>query len=320
MRPRPGPQSDAVARRLELLSAELAGAWQPPDLHTHIRAAEPSPAGNQPEPRREPRPPWDRDAQMAAQSLPPSPVAPGPEQGEAPAHPPQASELPRPGRHAARRRLPAMPGRLLPDGWEGRVALGPGPVAVLAVLAAVGFALCCWWLLRSEPEPVAGPLAPAGLATPVAVGSPSATAAPTELVVDVAGKVRRPGIAVLEPGARVIDAIRAAGGARAGVRLTGLNLARLLVDGEQILVGVAPAPGVAASAATGAPGAGGGLVSINTATAAQLEELPGVGPVTAEAIISFRTEHGAFSSVEELLDVSGIGEATLAEIAPHVTL
>jgi competence protein ComEA len=286
MCPRPGSQSDAVSRRLELLSAELSGAWPPPDLHTHVRPAEP------PEP-------------------------PGPDPDQEPVV--LVTELPRPGRHAARRRPPVLSSRLLPAGWEGRVALGPGPVAVLAVLVAVGLAVCCWWLVRGGPEPVAEPLASAGLATPVAVGS-SAGVPPTELVVDVAGKVRRPGIAVLEPGARVIDAIRAAGGPRKGVALSGLNLARLLVDGEQILVGVAPAPGVAASAATGAPGAPGGLISINTATAGQLEELPGVGPVTAESIIAFRTEHGAFSSVEELLDVSGIGEATLAEIAPHVTL
>jgi competence protein ComEA len=150
------------------------------------------------------------------------------------------------------------------------------------------------------------------------------------VVVDVAGKVRHPGIATLPVGSRVVDALEAAGGPRRGVDTVGLNLARVLVDGEQIVVG-RPAPGgVAAPAASApgsatgtAPGAAGGttpMVNINTASLTQLEELPGVGPVTAQAIAQWRTEHGAFSSVDELLEVSGIGEATLSEMAPFVTL
>lgn len=301
MRPRPSSHADVVARRLELLSAELAGDRSPalsPDLPTHLRPAAPAPA----------------PSASAAAAAEPEPVAPIV----------TVATVPSPGRHAARRR--SSPARWLPDGWlpeswAGQVSLGPGPVAVLAVLVALGLAGCCWWLLRSDAEPVpsASPVA-GGLTTPVPVGASSA-APQSELVVDVAGKVRRPGIAVLEPGARVIDAIRAAGGARPGVDLSALNLARQLVDGEQVLVGVAPVPGVAASAAS-QPGAatGGSLVNINTASATQLEELPGVGPVTAASIIAFRDEHGAFRSVDELLDVSGIGEATLAELAPHVTL
>jgi competence protein ComEA len=141
--------------------------------------------------------------------------------------------------------------------------------------------------------------------------------------VDVAGKVRRPGIATLPLGSRVIDALEAAGGARPGIRLGTLNLARVLADGEQIVVGQPAPPGVAASAAS-APtsGAAGStpMVNINTASQAELEELPGVGPVTAQAILAFRTENGAFSAVDELLEVSGIGDATLAEMAPFVTL
>jgi competence protein ComEA len=137
--------------------------------------------------------------------------------------------------------------------------------------------------------------------------------------------VRRPGIATLPLGARVADALEAAGGPRPGVRLGALNLARVLADGEQVLVGVPAAPGLAASAAaapTGGSTASGGapLVNINTASQAELEELPGVGPVTAQAILAFRTDNGAFTSVDELLEVSGIGDATLAEMAPFVTL
>jgi competence protein ComEA len=156
-----------------------------------------------------------------------------------------------------------------------------------------------------------------------AAGVPAAPATPGgTVVVDVAGKVRRPGIATLPAGSRVVDAIRRAGGARPGVDLTSLNLARVLVDGEQILVGVPSAPGVAASASSrpGAAGAGDGLVNINTATLEQLDSLPGVGPVTAQKILDWRTAHGSFTAIDELLEVDGIGEKTLADMAPHLTL
>ena len=135
----------------------------------------------------------------------------------------------------------------------------------------------------------------------------------------MAGKVRRPGIAVLPVGSRVVDALEAAGGARRGVDLTGLNLARPLVDGEQVLVGVAPAPGVAGTLTSPAP-EGTSLVNLNSADLAALDTLPGVGPVTAEAIVSWREDNGGFTSVEELLEVDGIGEATLEDLAPLVTL
>ncbi len=224
--------------------------------------------------------------------------------------------IPRPGRHASRRQV-----SWLPESLQGRITLGPAQVAVVAVALAVGLVITAWWVLRSQPEP----LDPAPINAPLIspAGLPGATPAegPTELVVDVAGKVRRPGIVVLEPGSRVVDALKAAGGAGPRVDLSSLNLARLVVDGEQILVGLSPAPGVAASAAAspGAP-APGALVNINLAGQPELEGLPGVGPVTAAAIIAFREESGSFTSVDQLLDVSGIGEATLAEIAPHVTV
>jgi competence protein ComEA len=141
------------------------------------------------------------------------------------------------------------------------------------------------------------------------------------LVVDVAGKVRHPGIVRLPAGSRVVDAVDAAGGPRRGVDLGALNLARVLVDGEQVVVGVPEPAGVAASAAS-APGAGspGALVNINTATQAELETLPGIGPVTAQAILQWRSDNGAFGAVDELMEVSGIGEATLADLAPFVTV
>ena len=150
----------------------------------------------------------------------------------------------------------------------------------------------------------------------------SPSAAGGTVTVDVAGRVRSPGIAVLPTGSRVVDAIEAAGGARRGVDLSSLNLARVLVDGEQILVGVAPAapvaaPGAGASSGSAAPQPG-QVLDLNTADAAALEALPEVGPVTAQAIVDFRTQNGPFTSVDQLLDVDGIGEATLAQIAPWV--
>ena len=147
-------------------------------------------------------------------------------------------------------------------------------------------------------------------------------------MVDVAGKVRRPGIATLPLGSRVVDALQAAGGPRHGVGLGSLNLARVLADGEQIVVGVRAPPGVAASAASvpaggsagGAAGSAVPMVNINTAGQAELEALPDIGPVTARSILDFRAENGTFTSVDELLEVSGIGDATLAKMAPYVTL
>jgi competence protein ComEA len=135
----------------------------------------------------------------------------------------------------------------------------------------------------------------------------------------VSGKVRHPGIEVLRQGARVIDALRAAGGALPGVDLRGLNLARILADGEQVLVGRPPVTGPVASLPTsGSPVTG--LVNINTADQTSLESLPEVGPVTAQAIIAWRGQHGGFSSVDQLLDVDGIGDATLAKLTPYVTI
>jgi competence protein ComEA len=221
--------------------------------------------------------------------------------------------------------------------------VGPSQLTVVAVLVAVALGFLAWWSVRAADPgelvatgaaaapmtsaatplvPPPGPSPPGATATESSV-APSGAASGGELVVDVAGKVRRPGIVRLPAGSRVVDALEAAGGARRGVDLTNLNLARPLVDGEQVLVGVRAVPGVAASAAaapTGGAASVGPLVNINTADSAELETLPGVGPVTAAAILQWRADHGAFSAVEELLEVSGIGDATLAELAPYVTL
>jgi competence protein ComEA len=128
----------------------------------------------------------------------------------------------------------------------------------------------------------------------------------------------------LPPGARVLDAVKAAGGARSSADLAHLNLARPVADGEQIVVPrpgeTVPVGGVSGSIGKGSPGAGsaGGLVDLNTADASALDSLPGVGPVLSQRIIDWRTEHGRFSSVDELGEVSGIGDKLMAQIGPKV--
>jgi competence protein ComEA len=126
----------------------------------------------------------------------------------------------------------------------------------------------------------------------------------------------------LPAGARVDDAIRAAGGARPGVRLDGLNLAAKLVDGQQVAVGVAPAPGAAVGGGAAAPsgGSSGAPVNLNTATLDQLQTLPGVGPVLAQHVLDWRSQHGSFTSVAQLNDVTGIGDVKFAALKSLVTV
>ncbi|MFK0291465.1 helix-hairpin-helix domain-containing protein [Streptomyces sp. NPDC090442] len=219
---------------------------------------------------------------------------------------------------------------------------------VLVLLVGVGFAVHHFW--AASPEPVRAPSAESAVAVPGRGGRSSAPSGPPAhaessgattggppggagrvLVVDVVGKVRRPGIQRLPAGSRVTDALEAAGGVVNGTDLRGLNRARLLTDGEQIAVGVAGAgagsgalggaagSGDSGSSGSGASGLASGPVSLNSATAQQLDALPGVGPVLARHIIEFRTRHGGFTSVDQLRQVAGIGERRLADLRSLVT-
>ena len=192
-----------------------------------------------------------------------------------------------------------------------RRRLEPQHVRVLATLLTAAAVITVWWLLSARPQ-AADDAEPIALST----SAPTTASAP-ELIVDVEGKVRRPGIVTLPKGSRVVDAIKAAGGLKGKANTATLNLARKLQDGEQILVGIEPAPG---GAPAGASGSAAGKVNLNSATMEQLDQLPGVGPVTAQSILDWRTKNGSFTKVEDLLDVKGIGQATLEDLRDLVTV
>jgi competence protein ComEA len=200
---------------------------------------------------------------------------------------------------------------------ERLAALSRGELVGLVALLAVTLGGAGLWYVRSLPRPVEVAAAPSGgTASAPASASPSPEVV---VLVDVAGWVRRPGVYEFTEGARVIDAIDAAGGARSGAVLEALNLAAPLTDGIQILVPREGQEGVAPAPVTGGAVAG-GLVNVNSAIATELEELPGIGEVIAQRIIDYRTENGPFATVDELLDVSGIGDAILESIRELVTV
>ena len=231
-------------------------------------------------------------------------------------------------------------------------------VGVAVVLAAVVTGL---WLMSSRPAPVpvaarvpqvpgSAVLGSADAGSSSASGSSQAPAAPGAgvagsapnpsaagvVVIDVAGKVLRPGLYRLPTGSRIDDAIRAAGGARHGVDLSSLNLAAPLADGQQILVGLPGAGvqgpgtgGAGGGTSTGGSGGSGGSsgtasaaapVDLNTASLEQLDTLPGIGPALAQRILDWRGQHGRFTGVDQLNDVSGIGDVKFAELKSLVTV
>ena len=206
-------------------------------------------------------------------------------------------------------------------GLDRKEQVGVAAVAAVVVAAAVV------WYVRSLPSAVQIQESSGGTrpAAPVASSSPSPASA--EVVVDVAGRVRDPGVYTLQQGDRVIDAIRRAGGPLPGADLASINLAALLTDAEQIVVGRAgggrgPPSGTTTGSSGGAtsPGSPGAKVNVNTATLDELESLPGIGQVIGQRIVDFRQQHGPFRTVDDLLNVSGIGPATMAELRPLVTV
>ena len=228
---------------------------------------------------------------------------------------PSPASTPSRGRHA--RNEPARAGASIPASLSDRLpwlvaAEAPSARALLWLLAVcLGCVLITGYTLlhhRGQASYAAPPPATHAFA-------PLPSPTPPSVVVDVGGRVRRPGLVTLPLGSRVADALRAAGGALRPRDLLSMNLAAKVMDGQLLLVGV---PGAAVASSDG--GSTSGPVDLNSATADQLEALPGIGPVLAQHILDWRTAHGGFRSVDQLNDVSGIGDSTFADLAPLVTV
>ncbi|HET7397981.1 MAG TPA: helix-hairpin-helix domain-containing protein [Intrasporangium sp.] len=325
----------------------VAGVLRGPEVRSGWVPAEPRPPEGPAPGRRAPAPGASRRRAVA------------PDAGDV------SDELARLDAELRRARRPAL--LTLPEQLRaGRVAVStPAVVAMLALVVALAcaFVLRVLWAERAAGD--GPPVAPAtagprvesrgdpGSGGGTSASSPSDTpASPApraagrpprsgpappdgEVVVHVVGQVMRPGLVRLRPGARVADALAAAGGTAPGADLAALNLARVVVDGEQVMVprpgqpplappGTAADTGRGASGGTGTGGTGAAArdapVSLNTADLAALDGLPGVGPVLAQRILDWRAEHGRFTSVDELGEVSGIGEKLLAQLKARVTL
>jgi len=224
------------------------------------------------------------------------------------------------------------PSLLIPEGSPG--APDDEPAAVVSrtslrpvVVAVAATALVAWIVVRvtvggtpSTVQVVPGTPLPSGSGVLVASSSgPSGSAASPSssavVVVQVVGQVRKPGLVTLPLGARVADAVAAAGGLTRGGSSGGLNLARQVVDGEQIVVSP---DAVAVAATTASGGSGDAVLDLNAATLSDLDSLPGVGPVMAGRILDWRTAHGRFSTVDQLREISGIGARTFERLKPHV--
>jgi competence protein ComEA len=227
--------------------------------------------------------------------------------------------------------LPEVPATGGPS-WVAAIRADPGRTGVIAliVVGAIAVLVTVFTLVRDDPPPVASAkLPPVQMvsSTSPTTGSPAAEPG-GPVVVSVVGLVHRPGLVTLNSGARIADALTAAGGTLDGADLIGLNMARRVSDGEQIVVGITSAPGAPSamgSSITAPPGQAAGPaaqdgpeppgpVNLNTATPEELDALPGVGPVTAAAIVGWRDANGRFTSVEQLGEVDGIGPARLEKL------
>ena len=235
------------------------------------------------------------DAHEGGGASPPSEVDPESEPGAAGLDPPDSDLQPWPA----------------PGMWVRLVGL-----LVVAVALGGAILLLTSWPRERAPQPA---LAPSVAASGDPFADPFGPVSPSPSVtVHVVGEVRRPGVVELPAGSRVVDALTAAGGLRRGGELGGTNLARVLADGERVEVG---GSGAAGSSGDGASlGTTAGPLDLNTATAEQLDGLPGIGPVTAAKILGWRSAHGRFTVVDELAEVPGIGPKTLADLRPHVRI
>jgi competence protein ComEA len=194
--------------------------------------------------------------------------------------------------------------------------------AIAIVVAAVGVRAMAGSKAGAATAPVQLVAAPSAVASAAASSSP--TSAPS-VVVYVCGAVRKAGVYTLDQGARVADAIAAAGGAGAHAELSAVNLAAKVTDGQQVIVperGAAVVPSAGTTSAAGAAGAGApsAVVNLNTASAEELDTLQGVGPSTAQKIIDYRTANGGFKTIDELKNIPGIGEVRFAALKDHVSV
>ncbi|MFF9085376.1 helix-hairpin-helix domain-containing protein [Streptomyces sp. NPDC014991] len=359
-RHRPPAPAEELRRRAELLFGERATPWResgnaPPDTPGSTRTATATAAGTGPAPGLARATPWSAKApgpvtaSAPADGPAPVPATPskpqragerGSSEAEGPGGPQDTAGLTDLG--DSRDLEEAVPGRReraglalrerMPVWLQARYAVERRGVLALTVLLVAAAVLAVQHFWAARPQPVSAPqLVRAQTPSPqrngaatAGAGSGASATAGAEIVVDVGGKVRRPGIRRLPAGARVADALRAAGGVRPGVSTEGLNRARFLVDGEQVVVGTpgagaAAPPGPAAGALTGTLSGPAGTgptppVPLNTATVDQLDALPGVGPVLARHIIDYRSQHGGFRSVDELRQVDGIGDRRFTDL------
>lgn len=265
------------------------------------------------------------------------------------AHPIQPSDDPTDDSLVDLRPLAAPTWRDRVDDLRDRIVDAPVR-AVGTVLAVVVAAAVAWWLLRPPPAPpietripLAGEASSPDAASGAAPDTPDAAPPPTEatattvsadeVVVQAAGAVREPGVYRLDAGSRVDDLVTAAGGLASNADPDRVNLAAPLADGQrvwlprqgedeppEIVAGSNPSPPVGPAGTAGAAPTEGAPIDINTASAVELEALSGVGPATAAAIVAHRDEHGPFATVDELLDVRGIGDAKLEQIRPQATV
>ena len=330
---------------------DLLARWAPPPVGGRHSAAEVADAADELDPDDD----WSAESDQAATDADTvatprhrSPGNPTPGTGDDAAQdisdePEDPDEPTRPRAHRINGRWGRFAELWVPEPLRNaRIDPGRRGMIVLVLVAAIAAVATAFGVWRDRPEP-----RPVETSVVAAVGelsaSPSATLSPaattgadpgaatpapsSEILVSVTGLVANPGVVRLPADSRVADAITAAGGTQAGANLTGMNLAAKLADGDSVVVADTPAAvGPAPAAASGSAGASGGsssssgLINLNTADEAALDTLPGVGPVMAQNIISWRDSNGKFSSIEQLQEISGIGPSRYAQISGLVTV